>query len=279
MARPKNPPENLVIYEVQGVLDPPERFDPGPGFLGFWVEGDYTFIFFEREADLELKPLLVETGLTLRYIHRLKYKEWQDGAGFAPFDVGPLTIVPAWRLPEKDSFDPSAGRLAIFLDPGLVFGFGGHPTTLACLKFLVRVWAEDRPAEVLDLGAGTGILALAAARLGARRILAVDSNHLAVETARANVVLNALEDKIEVVRGRAEDRAATPAELVLANLHFQVQEELLLRGGFDRRRWLILSGLFHRQVENLEASLKEKGFRLLDRLRDERWTSLLMRGE
>lgn len=269
-----SPPENLVIYEVRGDWEEPERLTLGPDFLGFWVESGYTFFFFGREADGHMRPFLAERpGLEVRCVHRMKYAEWQDGAAFAPFRVGSLTIVPAWASQAED-----AGPAVIRIDPGLAFGFGGHPTTLACLKALVRVYREDRPGEVLDLGAGTGILALAAARLGADRVLAVEYSHMAADTARRNAVLNALENRIEVVRGRAEAHCAGPAQLVCSNLHLAVQEAVLSGGGFDGRRWLILSGLFHEQAAGMESALAEKGYRLIDRVRDERWATLLLRG-
>lgn len=270
------PPENLVIYEVEGLYPGEVQTAFGPGFLGFWVEGGYTFFFFDQEAGLNMGRLLAgQKNLALRYVHRLKYSEWQDGAGFHPFRVGPLTVFPAWEDPPTESHTG-----LIRLDPGLAFGFGGHPTTKACLEFLVRVYREDRPSWVLDLGAGTGILALAAARLGAQKVLAVDYSHLAAETARRNVGLNHLSETVEVIHGLAEDNLNFfPAQLVCCNLHHAVQKEILAKGGFSGRRWLILSGLFHDQAEKIEEALKADDYRLLDRIRDERWTTLLWQAQ
>jgi ribosomal protein L11 methyltransferase len=273
MTTVKPPPEDLVIYEVAGVLagdHPPEL---GPGFLGFWVEAGYTFFFFDREAEAEVGALLTDcSGLGLRHVHRLKYHQWQDGAGFEAFEIGPLTIVPAWPEPTDLS---EAGLIRI--DPGLAFGFGGHPTTRACLKALVRVFREDRPLQVLDLGTGTGVLALAAARLGATGIRAVEYSHLAWDQARKNVALNRLDQTVEVIQGLAEDHLDFPAELVCSNLHFQVQQEIIRRRGFQGRRWLILSGLFHGQADLIQAALTSAGFTLFDLDRDERWTTLVLR--
>ncbi|MBU2548799.1 MAG: 50S ribosomal protein L11 methyltransferase, partial [Proteobacteria bacterium] len=218
MIRRRLPPEDLVIYEVRGEWDEAERGELGSGFLGFWIEGGYTFLFFSALADGEVERLLAAArGLELRYVHRMKYSQWQDGAGFAAFSVGPLAIVPAWEeVPDKP------GRRVVRIDPGLAFGFGGHPTTRACLEALVRIYSRERPARVLDLGAGTGVLALAAARLGATQALAVEYSHLAAETATGNVELNGLQDVVRVIRGRAEDHLDFQAELVMANLHFRV---------------------------------------------------------
>ena len=97
------PPENLVIYEVQGSPDPETQPELGPGFLGFWIESGYTFYFFDREAEDFFQPYL-EAGenLELRCVHRMKYSQWQDGARFSPFEIGPLTFAPAWSNPPLD---------------------------------------------------------------------------------------------------------------------------------------------------------------------------------
>ncbi|MBW2091435.1 MAG: 50S ribosomal protein L11 methyltransferase, partial [Deltaproteobacteria bacterium] len=215
MTSPALPPENLVVYEVKGVLNGPDMPDLGPGFLGFWTEGDYTFFFFDREAHHWMRAYLAsQPELELRHIHRMKYADWQDGASFAPFTVGPLVLAPAW---EEITVRPD--QLLIRIDPGLAFGFGGHPTTKACLKFLTRVYNENHPPGVLDLGTGTGVLALAAATLGAVQVKAVERSHIACETARRNVSLNGLGQPVEVIYGSVEDHMNLPAELLCSNLH------------------------------------------------------------
>ena len=101
------PPENLVIYEVEGVPGRSAVSGLGPGYLGLWEEGGYTFFFFDREAGEAWDRFLAErTGLRLRTVHRMKYEQWQDGARFEPFEVGPLAIVPAW-----EASNPWPGRL------------------------------------------------------------------------------------------------------------------------------------------------------------------------
>jgi ribosomal protein L11 methyltransferase len=267
-----HPPENLVIYEAEGVYSPPGPPDLGPGFQGYWVEGGYTFFFYDAgpHGDAAL-PEEAGEGLHIRYVHRMKYSQWQDGAGMKPFGVGPLRFAPAW--------DPDPGEGVIRIDPGLAFGFGGHPTTRACLEALVRIYRRDVPSQVLDLGAGTGILALAAAALGARTVRAVEYSHLAWVTARRNVALNRLEQVIEVYHGLAEDHGDQPADLVCSNLNHAVQKNLLASGGFRNRRHLILSGLFHHEADELKAALTGEGYRLMDQVRDTRWATLVLTGD
>jgi ribosomal protein L11 methyltransferase len=111
--------------------------------------------------------------------------------------------------------------------------------------------------SVLDLGTGTGILALAAALLGAEKVLAVDLNPLSVKTAQRNVRLNGLEGSIEVVKGRAEDFVAERADLVVANLHHSVIVNLLDKEGFLQKGWFIISGLLRSEVREIRYQLGE----------------------
>ena len=107
-------------------------------------------------------------------------------AEFAPVDCGEgLWIVPGWHAP------PAAARTVVRLDPGMAFGTGTHPTTRMCLSFLARRAAAGAPwPRVLDYGTGSGILAIAAARLGATEVDAVDIDPAAVEAARENARAN-----------------------------------------------------------------------------------------
>lgn len=277
----KEPPENLVIYEVRGQWDPDEnaglKSELGQDFLGFWIESDYTFFFFSSDNDLFEQLFLNERpDLSLRYVHHMKYSQWQDGAGFNPFSAGPLKIMPAWNMDEDDLRRSWTDASKVFIDPGLAFGFGGHPTTMACLRALSRVYKEDAPRSVLDLGTGTGVLAVAAAKLGAENVQAVEYSHLAAETAQRNTRINGLESRIKVIRGMAESHIDFPADLVCSNLHLAVQESLLKAGGFNNRKWLILSGLFHDESEKIEPDLQALGYKIIDKVRDDRWTTLLL---
>jgi ribosomal protein L11 methyltransferase len=150
------------------------------------------------------------------------------------------------------------------LDPGVVFGTGTHPTTRDCLHALERLYSREAPADVLDLGTGTGLLALAAARLGARRTLAVDLNPLCARTAARNVRLNGLAERVLVVRGRAEAFVDLPADLLVANIHFDVMRRLLGSQGFYRKRWFVLSGLLPSEARWVLTQLTAKSVEIIE---------------
>ena len=281
--RPEQP---LVIYEIRaldeaafGLFEKPGVLESlGPLLAGLHWEADFAFIFFTAEADSEIAELLRKnTNLCLSHTHFLTYAQWQDGAGAEPFTVAGLTVCG----PDDPKASTDGDGMKIIVDPGLAFGFGGHPTTYSCLDFLGRACrnASSQTASVLDLGAGTGILSLAAARWGIPTVVGVDYSHLAVEAARRNLALNRLDEQVAFFRGPAQAWASHKAELLLANLHLSLQEELLALGAFNNRRLAIISGLFPSEGDGLFEKLKAIGFRLVDQVRTDRWITMFLENE
>ncbi|NNK86484.1 MAG: methyltransferase [Desulfobacterales bacterium] len=119
--------------------------------------------------------------------------------------------------------------------------------------------------SALDLGTGSGILAIAAAKLGCRKVLAVDSNLLAARTAQKNIQLNNVKENIMVIQGSAEIFIDNHVDLVIANIHFDVMKNLLNSKGFLSKKWFILSGLLRSQSENALFTLKQKGAKIVEK--------------
>jgi ribosomal protein L11 methyltransferase len=144
----------------------------------------------------------------------------------------------------------------VLLDPGVVFGTGTHPTTRACIEAIDLVSRLATPPEiVLDIGTGTGLLAIVAAKLGSQRVLAMDLNHLAVRTARRNVLLNEMAQQVLVVQGNAENFMDFPRDLVISNIHYDVMKRLIQSQGFLTGGFFILSGLLRSQATIIEQML------------------------
>lgn len=250
----------LHIYYIQGRL---KREDErlGPAFLGNWEEEGFSFLFFSAPAPHEIEKLLSRNPeLILTDEFRMSYEDWHGGK-ITPFAAGRFLIVPPW---EDISLHPRSD-LRIVLDPGVVFGTGMHPTTRDCLEMITRAYQEETVGTVLDLGTGTGLLALAAARMGSGQVLAVDFNFLAVKTAARNVKLNCLEDKILAVQGRAEAFISYPADLLIANIHYDVMKHLIESQGFLNKKQFILSGLLRSEARDVESRLSQCPVKIIEK--------------
>ena len=249
----KIPYEDLYIYWLEGVVTSDEEARLGNAFIGNWVEGDSSFLFFhEPSKDGVLKCVQSNQGLTLIEVYHFTYDQWQGGV-LAPFRIGPLLFVPPWK-----DITAQGGEKKIFLDPGVVFGNGLHPTTKHCLKALVYLNGAHSFDRVLDMGTGTGVLSLAAVKLGAKRAWAVDLNPLAVRTARNNVALNGMEQQIHVLESDATKILHRTVDLVVANIHEEVILGLLSGELFLQNRWYIFSGLMRSQALRVREALKSK---------------------
>ena len=241
---------DLYIYYLQGRVKDAEAIF-GADFIGNWEEDGFSFLFFSRPCEKAVADLVgADDGLTLIDAYTMPYDQWQ-GARLEPFEAGGLCITPPWTAAKAG---PGQGR--ILLDPGVVFGAGTHTTTRDCLEALHLACGDGAVESVLDLGTGTGVLALAALRLGCRRAMAVDFNLLAARTALGNARLNGLADRIGVVQGRAEEAIAWPADLVVANIHFDVMKDLVAAPGFLAKKRFVLSGLLRSQTRDIEEKLR-----------------------
>ncbi|MBF0412248.1 MAG: 50S ribosomal protein L11 methyltransferase [Desulfamplus sp.] len=310
-----SPYENLWIYYIEGS---PEKailnssFMKNSNFIGNWEEDGFSFLFFSDQCD-KLVDAIVEQDKQLTLIDRYEMTgEAWHGEKIESYISGNLCISPPWKIP----FVNQPEMKHILLDPGVVFGTGRHPTTEDCLGYIEYICSNksnlnsnkpiqnrDKPtcdaqntiqlnqkkatqtdketiSTMLDIGTGTGLLAIAAAVLGCKKILAVDFNLLAVKTAHNNIRLNSLEDKILAVQGRAEDFVALPADLVVANIHYDVMRHLLEIPEFYEHKWLILSGLLRSEVNMVLDTLKRKSATVIETLSpDGVWNTILAKGK
>jgi ribosomal protein L11 methyltransferase len=264
-------PETVLhIYYLEGIL-PPDLHVPVEYFVGNWVEDDFSFLFFRKSAKETVETLLSDyPNIKLLDKYEMSYEQWQGGV-VEPVRLGRFLLNPPWI-----KASPQKGEIAITLDSGVVFGNGAHPTTQACLEAIELVCAGGKVQTMLDLGSGTGILSLAAARLGCRRILSVDYNFLASQTTRTNVILNDLKNQIFVVNGKAGDHTAVATDLLVANIHYDVMKDLIRTEGFLKQKWFVLSGLLRSETEKVSAFLSTQPVHILKRWNnDNTWNTLL----
>jgi ribosomal protein L11 methyltransferase len=264
------PPEKIFVYEIAGKVNPPPALTEDD-FLGCWREGEYTYLFFSRHREGEVQAWLAGEGAG-RYSSEtiLNYADWEAGQALKPTSVAGFHLCPVWEEPH-----PGPGELVLPMEPGLAFGSGYHPTSRLCLQLLREVFEQDAPRQVLDLGAGTGILTLAALALGARRAVAVEYNELAMRVAARNIRHNRREGEVLLIQGDARDFAYIPAELALANIHLDVLLDLLDISEFFPRQWFIFSGLLGTQLDRFLAKLQTTPLELIKTMNENLWFAVL----
>ncbi len=232
------------------------------------------------EISAFLKDLAaVNPGLSIAQpsVTTVKSEDWSTSwkANFKPLRIGRrLLIVPSWEQAEAGPDD-----IVLSLDPGMAFGTGGHETTRLCLEQLETV-LSSRPAapplSVLDLGTGSGILAMAAARLGAGRVCAVDIDPEAVEVARENLAINGLAERIECSTTPLETLDG-PFDVILANI---LAEELVrlapqLTAQLACEGVLILSGILAGKEAFVRSGFAGEPLVYLETARQGEWVAML----
>jgi ribosomal protein L11 methyltransferase len=204
-------------------------------------------------------------------------EDWANAwkQSYKPIRIGERTLVcPAWETPK-----PRPNDILLLMDPGMAFGTGLHPTTRMCLELVEE---RVRPGmSVLDLGTGSGILAVAAARLDARPIRAVDSDEIAVKAARENSELNQVSNIIQVRRGSLGDLGPDEAwDLVLVNILAPVILQFFRDGLVSHIRpggMIVLSGIIEEQLPEILEAMEESQLALIERRQIKDWVTLLGR--
>ncbi len=265
-----------VSLEQDGI--PPDTWDedqvPPPQSLTLRA-------YFPADDQLEASKAKLETALghmRLMYpmptpaYRSIQAEDWAEAwkAHYEPLRVGKrLLIRPLWI-----DMPLTPGDVEIALDPGMAFGTGSHPTTQLCLRALEDLLQPGQ--AVLDLGSGSGILSIAAAKLGAGQVLALDTDPIAVESTRDNAKANGVRQQVVAERG-SHDCLLTSArrfDLVVVNILARIIVEMAKErlGELVRPGGLaIFSGIIDTQVAEVEAALRDSGLQPTARRRMGDW--------
>lgn len=208
---------------------------------------------------------------------KLEDKDWAHAwkEHYHPFRVGRrLWIQPSWSPTEKSL---GADDIVISLDPGMAFGTGLHPTTQLCLRALENLVAGGE--RVLDVGTGSGILAIAAIKLGAAEVLALDTDPVAAAAAAENAARNGVASKVHVATASLDAVNARPCQFVVVNILAPVIVDLLrtkrLLDHVEPGGFVILSGIIEEQSAAVAEALAEKGALVTERQQIRDWVCLV----
>jgi ribosomal protein L11 methyltransferase len=218
----------------------------------------------------------LNTGSNEMHVKLLKGADWMESwkKHFVPLDIGGrLLIKPSW---EKRK--PRKGQHEIILDPGISFGTGHHATTAFCLGQLVAHRVESQRQTVIDIGCGSGILAIAAAKLGYEGIVCFDYNSDSVRSARENAERNAVADR---VRPTVKDLTRLPVDtarkydIVCANLIYDllIAERERITRRLKPEGTLVLAGILEIQFPKVTRAFREIGFKLITSKVEGEWKS------
>ncbi|MBM7556234.1 50S ribosomal protein L11 methyltransferase [Halanaerobacter jeridensis] len=204
-----------------------------------------------RDYDLDIGPVDFKVNQVQEEDWANKWKE-----NFKPFNITEdIVIKPTW-----EKYEAQPQEIIIEIDPGQAFGTGHHVTTSSCLE---AIEANLTPqTSVLDLGTGTGILAIAAAKLGAAKIVGLDIDPVAVKAARANAKLNGVSNEIEFLEGNLVDSVEYNYDLVVANIlpHIILQLIPNLKEVMHPDSTFILSGIVVEKLDEIKQTLADNGF-------------------
>lgn len=254
-------------YPTEGVIM--KAYLPINSFLGETVEGI-------KEAINNLLIYDIDLGLNQITISEVNEEEWATAwkKYYHPVKISEkFTIVPTWEEYEPVSTD----ELIIELDPGMAFGTGTHPTTVLCIQALERTVQQGD--TIIDVGTGSGVLSVAAAMLGAEQVTALDLDPVAVESARLNVKLNKVHEKVEVKQNNLLDDMTGPVDLVVAN----ILAEIILRFHHEAANivkpggYFITSGIIKNKKDEVRNALIEAGFIIEETLVMEDWVAYIAR--
>ncbi|PIC72065.1 50S ribosomal protein L11 methyltransferase [Sporosarcina sp. P16b] len=254
-------------FPIEGVII--KAYLPVTSFINETVEN--------LELEIEsLRQFSLDPGRFTIGITEVDEEDWANSwkQYFHPVKISKrFTIVPTW-----EEYTPvESDELIIELDPGMAFGTGTHPTTVLCLQALEKYLQPDQ--MIVDVGTGSGVLAIGAALLGAKHITALDLDEVAVRAAQENVTYNDADDRITVLKGNLLDSIEEPPDMIIANILAEVimsfsqdAYQLVKPGGL-----FITSGIIGAKRDEVRNDLIAQGFEILETVLMEDWVAIIAR--
>jgi len=273
-------------FKLQGVIIETPEVDPGVD----WAENDVTIFhdhavigYFPKNDQLSdrcriLEAKLVRLNQTINMSHKIMYhdideQDWAESWKqffYTEKITDTLVIKPSWR-----NYTPKPDEIILEIDPGMAFGTGTHPTTRLCIE-LIEKWITHKN-SFLDVGTGSGILMITAAKLGASNILGIDSDEVAVSVAEQNMIKNNIStDIFEVKAGHLVNNVTGRFSLITANILSEIIVILLddVHTVLEKNGIFICSGIIKSKQDMVENKMREKGYEIIDIVTREDWIAI-----
>ncbi len=241
---------------------------------GYFKEGDNfeeTIKYIKESVD-NLSEFGFDKGKGIVSYHKVNEEDWENNwkQYYKPTKVGEKIVVkPIW-----EEYELKAGELLVEMDPGMAFGTGTHETTRMCVKALEGYVKSET--TVFDIGTGSGILSISAARLGAKHVVGVDLDPVAVEAAKKNVDFNDLSN-IEILYGDLMEVVEGKADVVVANILAPIVMILCdgVKGFMNDGGFFIASGILNTQREMIVEKMESIGFVIEEIMEDGEWICIV----
>ena len=276
--------EDPVLYETLRNSLPFELCDPLPENTDFSVVTITAYYPEDTELTERLQKIEAELAAVEKRIGKFRFgpalfrhvteEDWSDEwkQYFHVTRVGKhIVIKPSW-----EDYEPEPEDVVLELDPGMAFGTGTHPTTVLVLEALEKMIRPDT--TVFDVGTGSGILAMTAAKLGAKNIKAVDIDGVAVRTAKENIEKAGMQDRIEVRQGDLLHGTEGKADVIVANILADIIIMLLpdIPGKLKEGGLFFASGIIENYQQDVTEAAEKAGLRVKETTRIKDWVGLLM---
>ena len=253
---------------------PETEADDGVAYLSFYLEEDEDKEKVLADVRVELQDMAsyLNVGACTIEESQTEDVDWVNNwkQYFHQFYVDDILIIPSWEEVKPEDND----KMVIHIDPGTAFGTGMHETTQLCIRQIRKYTTPET--TILDVGCGSGILGLAAAKLGAADVLAIDLDELAVKVAAENTEKNGLSSVVRVAHGDLLEKREEKADVIVANIIADVicylcgpVKKHLLEGGT-----FICSGIIREREEDVQRALAAAGYTVCNRLAKGEWVCL-----
>ena len=265
--------------ELDTFIVPDHDLDPTADYelkAYFDASTDSQQLILQLENAFREIPVLRNRDIGIKTKGLVCTEDWAESwkQNFSSFRVGKhLVIRPSW-----EDYLPLAGEVVVEIDPGMAFGTGTHGTTQLCLEMIAELLdRSDPPVNMLDVGTGSGILALGAAALGCRNIVANDIDPVACTVARENINKNNYSKQIEISEQPLE-KLSGQFDLIVANI--MAEENIRLRHAFiDHLRpggWLVLSGILKEKEPLVRSGFADLSLKFFPSRYQDEWVCLLL---